>query len=257
MRNTALICLSVVLFILGLWLALKNFWVKRKIEKGLPSIQQLEEISVAYKIKPATEAEVSWIAQLQVQSYSPSDAVPEHVLKEWYQSNPSGFFIIKMSSGEKVGHLDILPIKPSTLERFLEGKIVEKEIRGDSLYSVGERDLIRDIYVESVIVQPPEGYSKAYAMLAVLKSFTGIVGNICDPQNIANVYAMAASDKGENLMKKLGFEMISAAQGRADHHRVFVIDFRTLAQNISTKYGINIPRGIFTKKQKEFSKKVT
>jgi len=55
-------------------------------------------------------------------------------------------------NGQKVGHIDILPLRPATFQTFFEGNVVERDIRGDSLYTQKEKHLIRDLYVESIII---------------------------------------------------------------------------------------------------------
>src|ERR1051325_7640797 len=100
-----------------------------------------------YSLEPAALEEVEWIAQLEYEMYSSDDAIPQHILEEWYARNPSGFSILKINDGERIGHIDILPIHPTILQRFISGDIVERDIRGNDLYSLADKKLIRNLYV--------------------------------------------------------------------------------------------------------------
>lgn len=233
--------LFVTLLLLGGWIIFQSMWQKLKTGRALPQIKNLDDISTRYQIVQATAEEIDWIAQLQTQVYSSADAVPKHVLMEWYKSNPTGFSIIKMQNGQKVGHIDLLPLRPSTFQTFLEGNIVERDIRGDSLFSQNEKHLIKDLYVESIIVLPPKGYSNAPAILSVLTNFKSLVSRISNTANIENVYAIAASKSGERLLRKLGFDIIKPSQSRKDKHDVFSAKFAELVSNITTICGARLP----------------
>ncbi len=225
------------LLVLGLWIISRNIRLKLKTRRALPPIQKLEEICTGYTIEPATPDEVEWVAELEAEVYPPEDAVPAHVLKEWYGCNPTGFSIVRMGNGQKIGHIDILPVKPATLGVFLDGNIVERDIRGDSLFAPNESDRIKDLYVESIIVLPPKGLSNAPAILCLLSRFIPLVRRMCDPSKIENIYAIAASASGESLLRRLGFDELKRGQNRRDQHDVFAAKFDHLAANIAAICG--------------------
>lgn len=233
--------LFVTLLLLGAWIIFQSMWQNLKASRALPEIKNLDDICTGYQIVQATAEEIDWIAQLETQVYSSADAVPKHVLMEWYKSNPTGFSVIKMQNGQKVGHIDLLPLRPSTFQTFLEGNIVERDIRGDSLFSQDEKHLIKDLYVESIIVLPPKGYSNAPAILCVLTNFKSLVSRISNTTNIENVYAIAASKSGERLLRRLGFDVIKPSQSRKDKHDVFSAKFVELVSNITTICGAKFP----------------
>jgi hypothetical protein len=193
-----------------------------------------DNIAGAYTVNPATPEEIDWITHLEANTYS-QDAVPGPVLKEWYESNPDGFSILRMN-GQKIGHLDILPVRPQTLGLFLEGSITEREIRGDSLYTPAEKELVRNLYVESIIIQLPPGYTSnasARPVMALLCNFIQLTGRVANPDNIENVYAVAASQAGKGFMKKLGFELARSGQERKDRLDFYVVRFDSLKGRIS------------------------
>src|SRR5712691_7843998 len=98
---------------------------------------------IGYHVEPAAPDEISWIAQLEEAMYSPADAVPQAVLEDWYDANPEGFSILKRGE-ERVGHLDMLAPRPKVMHDFLNGDILEREIRGSDLYTSAEREVIQD-----------------------------------------------------------------------------------------------------------------
>ncbi len=168
---------------------------KYRAQRSLPTESDLDDRCSGYQVAQAARSEIHWIAELEASVYPRADAISEQVLREWYTANPSGFSIIKEPSGEPVGHLDILPLRPSTLDAFCKGNIVESEIRGDSLYSEQERHLITVLYVESVILRPERPQRSASALMCVLKNLPTLVERVADPNTLDKVYAIAATPR--------------------------------------------------------------
>lgn len=234
-----LIVTTVLIVGVSLWVIEKKR--RGRAESALAPLRQLDDICVAYRIRQATIEEIDWIADLQSNVYSHEDAIPLHVLLEWYKANPNGFSVITMTNGQKIGHIDILPLRRSTLDSFVQGNIKERDIRGDSLFSPEQADQITHLYVESIIVHPPKGYSNAPAVLCVLSNFVELIKRLCNADKVGYVYAIAASDSGERLMRRLGFDKIGAADKRIDRHDLFSVRFDELRENIKTICGARFP----------------
>jgi hypothetical protein len=186
---------------------------------------------------PATPEDLDWIFQLEIDAYSAQYAVARRTLEQWYGSNPDGFSILTIN-GRKIGHITIVPLHPKILRSFVEGTIVEQDIQGDSLYTPREKHLIRNLYFESVILDSSKGPSTLpiKALTCVARDFFPLIRRICDPTNLENVYALAASGPGERLMRGLGFDQVKSAQERSDHRALYVAKFSTLNANISALY---------------------
>jgi len=227
------VLLFTALLVLSGWMLILPVLQKRKTERAIAGIELLTTESTEYAIDRATEEDIKWIAQLEAEVYSKEDAIPKHILEEWYSANPLGFFVIRLKNGPKIGHLDILPLRPRTLKQFLDGYIVERDIRGDCLYTPEEKEQIRDLYVESIIIRPPKGHTSSKALPYLLSNLLPIVRTICNPNNLEFVYAIAASSAGERLMKRLGFELRSRGEERKDRHPLFVARFAALAENVA------------------------
>ncbi len=179
-------------------------------------------LTPGFRIEPATGSDIPWIADLEATVYSQSDAVPEQTLREWFSVNPSGFSIVRDPHGKAIGHLDILPLRPVTLDAFRKGDLVEREIGGDALYSPAERASITALYVESIILRPDKAISKGLAVLAVLDNLSSILERVADAKTVELIYAIAATAAGEKLLRKLSFELENVAERRRDSHKLFV-----------------------------------
>lgn len=192
------------------------------------------ENSVVCQAKPATPEDLDWIFQLEIDAYSAQHSVARKKLEQWYGSNPDGFSIITMN-GRSTGHLTFIPLRPNILESFAQGTIREQDIHGENLFTPREKHLIRNLYVESIIIDSPKGPStlpiKALARLA--HDFVPLIARVCEPANLENIYALAASGRGERFMKGLGFDRVQSNQERPDQRALYVAEFSTLKGRIA------------------------
>lgn len=195
-----------------------------------------EIIEASFKIRDADEDDIRWVASLQRSVYSKSDAVPLSVLLEWYKVFPNGFFIIVDHNDKPIGHIDILPIKEATLEKYKDGKIVETEIRGECLYTPQELDKITDLYVESLIVSPSHRKVRPFALRALLRSMPEIIAKVGITTTLKRISAMAATKDGERILEHLGFQMISDSAGRKDGHKMYEAKFQSFYTRIIKAY---------------------
>jgi hypothetical protein len=195
------------------------------------------ESGILCQADPATLDDLDWIFQFEIETYSAIHAVARLTLENWYISNPDGFSILTMN-GRKIGHLTIVPLHPRILESFRRGTVLEQDIQADSLYTPGEKQLIKNLYVESIIIDSHKGPSvlpiKALTRLA--HDFVPLMRRVCDPTNLENIYALAASSRGERFMKRLGFEPVKSVQERADNRTLYVAKFSKLKTNIAELY---------------------
>jgi hypothetical protein len=222
----------VLICLLGVPEVLRSYRARR----SLPSEGELEGLR-GFRVEQATSNEVAWIADLEASVYSPGDAIPEGTLREWFSVNPAGFSIVRDPSGKAIGHLDILPLRPVTMDAFRKGDIVEREIRGDSLYSPSDRAAITSLYVESIILRPERANAKGPVLLYLLENLPAIFGRVADEKIVEKLYAMAATPAGEQLMKKLGFDLECAGERRKDGHGLFVVRIADFTAKVAELLG--------------------
>lgn len=201
--------------------------------RKVPQVHSLDFFPKApYRILQATKEDIFWIADTAKKVYSGLDIIPPNIMIEWFDSNPTGFSIIKDRNGNRCGNIDILPIKPNTLQRFLSGELVEIEIRGDSILTPEDSDKIQALYVESFVAIDGRDHGNPLAVYKCLMSTPDLISRISNPSQIDKIYAIGASPSGIRLMEHLGFDRINYTGDRRDGHQVFSIDFRDFCNNL-------------------------
>ena len=69
-------------------------------------------------------------------------------------------------------------------------------------------------------------------MAAILSNFSSILLRVADAARLRHVHAIAASQRGDKLLKKFGFECVRPAKLRMDGHDFYSIQFDALAKKI-------------------------
>jgi N-acetylglutamate synthase-like GNAT family acetyltransferase len=196
-----------------------------------------DETGVVCLASPATPDDLDWIFRLEIEAYSAQYAVARRTLEQWYGCNPDGFSVFTIN-GRRIGHLTILPLRPTILESFAQGTIEEQELNAASLYTPGEKQLVRNLYFESIITD--SGGAPATlpikALTCVAREFVPLISRISEPANLENVYALAASGRGERLLEGLGFERVRSDRERADKRTLYAASFSALKTNIAEVY---------------------
>lgn len=218
-----------------IWMLDSDAWCKHAECHPLPDldariVSNLEQ--PRYSVVQADLADIAWIAQLQASAYSPEDAVPETVLRSWFARNPHGFSVIENSRGERIGHIDILPLRTDLAQPFLKGRIVEKDIQSDWVFPPSARERVSDLYVESIIIKKTPGLSASPALFCVLEQLDLLIERICSPGQVQHIYAIEATATGKKLMTRMGFERWGEARARTDEHELFRISAAALRANV-------------------------
>jgi hypothetical protein len=210
--------LATVVAVIILWRRVSRL---RRSQKGLLNDDALIAITSRFTLRPADKTDVDWIAAQEAEVYSADDAIPAEIMQEWFAANPYAFIVICDCHSARVGHLNILPIKPNTLNMLIEGKIRERDIRGDSMYSVAERELVSGLWVESIALNISNRYLRARALLNVFEKAREIIERLADPARLSNFYALSATRAGDCLIKRFGFQVASPRDKRSDSHDLY------------------------------------
>jgi len=194
-----------------------------------------------YSVWQASEEDICWIAETAKKTYKGPDVIPIKTMMQWYKTNPNGFWVIKDKDGNRCGNLDILPLKPAVMKRFIDSEIIEQEIQAECIYSPAESNKIKLIYIESLLAGTVvDGFlqlkGNAFALEKLLKKSANIIKKLCNPVQIEKVYAIAASRKGKKLLLQLSFVPFSK-QRRQCNHDIYFANGPDFANKINSLLG--------------------
>jgi len=185
-----------------------------------------------YRVRQATLDDLEWIAGNNRFVYQGIDQISFDRMAKWFATNPHGFSILEDRLGNPSGNLDVLPLKPACLRRFLSGEMIEDEIESHDLYSPSEVDEIRHYYVESFVAVTPDHSVSAVGVRTLLMAVPELLNRVGRSRNLGTVFAIGGSASGIQMMKRLGFREIGHPSERADDHSLFEADGAQLCREI-------------------------
>lgn len=161
---------------------------------------QLSDISVSV----ATEDDIYKIYEFARGRYEESRINGPEIKLPWWKVNSNIFYVIHDKDGSVCANINLLPLKHECYERLKQGKITEKCIHPNDIYSTEERSLVSHIYVEGFNCKYK---SMAYIILHRLESLLSNLVYIED--NTFCVGAIGGTKEGERIMINMGFQIIS------------------------------------------------
>jgi hypothetical protein len=215
---------GVLLVVAVLWY--RNWYRQKHPEQIRPDVS-----AVNFSIAGATPDDLLWIANLQ-KSYYHADAVPLRILQSWYAANPNGFQILRDDQGNRLGNLDVLPVKEEAFSPFITGKLRERDLTAQALFTPAERDSVRDLYVENLIVKSDDKLKHEMAAALLLNRAESILASLGNPASLRYVYGLGATPAGCEFMEKHGFDLITEARERVDRHPLYRIPYSALKESL-------------------------
>jgi len=189
--------------------------------------------SIRFSLRAAAESEVDWIADQEARFYSAADAVPRETLHEWFATNPNIFNVVSDRAGARVGHFNLVPIKPDRLAPLIAGTICEADIGGDDIFPAKERNAVTRLWLESIVIELASPYLRARALADVFAQAEVALGRVADPAKLQSLYALTATVAGETLTTRLGFHKVSSRTQREDGHDVYRVSFADLQRALA------------------------
>lgn len=220
----------VILRVIGLGIAVVLIGAAAVLARKKQDHFDADAAVVNVTVTRATRDDVEWVAERQGECFGKA-AVPRDILLEWHAVNADAFSILH-HAGNRIGQIDLLPIREPALSLFVKGVIDERGIRGASLYTADEKETVRDVYIESVFVG---GGSKLIHQAGVTKLLTdleSLVARVANPQNLQHVYGLGATRAGIRFMERRGFELVSARATRLDRSPLYRISYSSLRKRL-------------------------
>ena len=169
-------------------------------------------------IGPASLDEIPAIVELDRAAFGKEDLVPEHVFAAWQEHDPEAFTCARQASVPLAGYYATLWMKPSALDRFLQGSVREKDLSPADLCTDAEKSAVRAAYVFSIVVN-----TRATSVTPLLLGhLIGRIRSWAMHRGLERLYAIAATPEGRRLIeRRLRFECIDDGAHRSDHHPLY------------------------------------
>jgi hypothetical protein len=158
-------------------------------------------------------------------------------LRDWYTANPNGFSVLRDNRRGVVGCVNYLALRPEAAGRLLAGCIGERDINTEDLFSPTERDCVRDVYGESIILSKTGSFRDQHALCLILAHLDRLLERIVDLTIVRSSYGLAVNRVGERFMRKLGYELVCPGAERCDGRDLFVAPISRILDRASSLAG--------------------
>ena len=163
---------------------------------------------------PASPELARQATDLARESYG-SDTMPAARFELLRAKNPNILACLTNAQCEFLGYFDVFPLKPDSAELFLSGglraqwsgKAGEKSFSGDDIFSADEMDLCSRLYISGIAVPQPATYANRRYASMLIWGFWKYIESFYPPARQREIFAVAATDAGENLLRKFHFSM--------------------------------------------------
>lgn len=161
-----------------------------------------------------------------------SDTMPAARFEQLRAKNPNILACLTNARGEFLGYFDVFPLKPDIAELFLSGGVTvrwsgkarERIFSGDDIFGADEMDLCPRLYISGIaVLQPATHARRRYAGMLVW-GFWKYIESFYPPARRREIFAVAATEAGENLLKRFHFSVRDEASGKPHKHRLYVLE---------------------------------
>jgi len=205
------------LIVLIIALSIRRYLYRMQRENlQMPDVCSITEL----EFRDAALSDLAAIVRLDRVLLGQKEVIPEKTFREWLQKNPS-VFRLAVCDGDIVGYYSILPLKSDTLDKFIRGKIRERSFRANDIHTVGNMRKLKSLYIFTVIMVPNMGPIAGYRLLEdIARQLDSCRDN---GGTVTDLYATAATRRGEEVLKKLRFRPIGdRPQKRKDRHQLYM-----------------------------------
>jgi len=161
-----------------------------------------------------------------------SDTMPAARFELLRAKNPNILACLTNVRGEFLGYFDLFPLKPDIAELFLwggvtarwSGKAGERVFSGDDIFGANEMDLCTSLYISGIAVPQATTYARRRYASMLVWGFWKYIEYFYSPARRREIFAVAATKAGENLLRRFHFSVRDEATKKPDKHRLYVLE---------------------------------
>jgi len=169
-------------------------------------------------------------SSLARESYG-SDTMPVERSELLRAKNPNILACLTVR-GEFLGYFDVFPLKPDIAELFLAGRLTtrwsgkadERIFSKDDIFGADEMDLCTSLYISGIAVPQPATYASRRHAAMLVWGFWKYIESFYPPARPREIFAVAATDAGENLLRKFHFSVRDEANKKSRNNPLYVLE---------------------------------
>ncbi len=157
----------------------------------------------------------------------------------WLHHNPDSNFIVR-DQGRLVAFMQVLPVKPETVQRWLNGEVREWQIGAEDVLPYMPGSSVECIITSIVATSDVDTWKRRRYGMRLVRGFLHFLDDLAE-QSITTTrfYAASATLDGHSLLRRAHFE----ERGRIGKRVVFELDPMAAGTRITKVYRRSLQRG--------------
>lgn len=216
-QSSSQFCLLILFcFIISIAILLIIYPIKKFVQPFDPKDDWLYNNKEKFKILFPYNSKYLKPANRIAKLYYGKEFTNENVVKSWYNKNPYTLSILANEQNKIIGYFDILPLNEMHSDKFINGQMVEKDIRPKHILSVEEMKQCRTVYIAGIAVEQNCGeVIKTFGGVLIYALITHIKCFYTHKEGI-KLLALPVTDCGKKLLTKYNFKIETEAMVRKD-----------------------------------------
>ncbi len=140
--------------------------------------------------------------------------------------NPYILSCLVGAKGDFLGYFDVFPLKKNFAEMFLQGRVSEKDLTHENIYSGREMRRCKYLYIAGIAACDSDSQAGHVNATILIWGLLKYIDHYFGHSN-AYIFASAASGDGENLLQSLKIPLICEASVRNDKQRMYGLRLST------------------------------
>lgn len=152
------------------------------------------------------------------------DALTDDLVEQWRQKNNKIFVCVLDESNTVIAAFGVIPLSDEIATVFTRGDIIEREIRADDILDSNAMKSCSTLYISGVVVRGHGSMAGNLSTVKLLWVMAQYLKQLYGTQQKRTLYALALTDRGENLLQRLGFRTYTPATRRRDNHNMYFLE---------------------------------
>jgi hypothetical protein len=173
-----------------------------------------------YKIHYDSEANLRESCEITREIFGRDYIAPE-VAEQWRLKNPTAFVSLVNEHGHICCGFGTFALEHSCFDEFIKGRLSESDLTSDDIMGPAETKNCNRLYISGVFVRDPKtavGQKRALPLLWGLLEYHRRRFGLRKERDL---YALAVTKEGEQLLKKFNFSIASSKDKRKDRHDLY------------------------------------
>jgi hypothetical protein len=167
-------------------------------------------------------AQLEQTHDLAVRVFPGVSPIPVDRYTGFLRVNPYVLACLVDRNREVAGYFDVFPLTPVFMEQLLSGAAGEADIRPHHLLPAEEAAHAQALYLGGIAVKDHKRMVGRRCASILVWGLLRYLTEVYPPVPGRRLYAEAATDEGESLLRAFEFELVGGRRGRKDPFRVYV-----------------------------------